>query len=492
MKKLVFIFALIIFPILAYTQTSIEQGEAYEAVEGKFKLYTSDEDYVYTVKVKDRTDLFVQKLDKKSLKQLGSKTYKDALTKDAVPFKLTEANGLIYIFYTSEGKKDAFNVYSTVVDYKSLFLKETKKLMFTIEGGVYKVPYSTLCRLFMSEDKSKFLVQYQRALPKDRMSEQTFGLQVFDKELEKVGGGEILMPFRWDVMEDMQYGVQNNGNITMAGYNKNEKEYHLVTIDKDDKSMEITATTDMNFSYFYEYALNVEKEKYMAGFYRTEKSAMQMFIINMEDSKKYEINVPEELIPYYKEKGKKVNAIMALEAISQEDGGLLVIGQELYGVEVYNNWNNGIQKSSPSSTSYNFNDYYLIRTNKDGTLRWMKRVNKENKNVTNSMGEYDGPTLKMLKFHPKLQYSYRYEDGNHYLFFKDVLKEYKGKMLCIYRINDSSGASKYTIGFNTDKIDKQKIYHIEPKKIVFLGDQQFGVEAYKKKEGDFMIKIKVD
>jgi hypothetical protein len=492
MKKLAFLFVLMALPILGFTQVSIEQGEPYEAVGGKFKFYMTEGDYIYTVKIKDRTDLFVQKLDKNTLKELDKKTYKAALVEDAVPFKLTEANGLIYIFYTNKGEEGSYGVYSTVVDYKDLSLKETKKSLFIIEGGAYKVPYTSLCRLFVSEDESKFLVQYQKALPEDKMSEQTFGLQVFDSQLKKVGGGEVLMPFRWDVMEDMEYGIQNNGNITMAGYHKNKEEHHLLTIDKDDKSIEIKATKDKNFSYFYEYAFNAESQKYMAGFYRTEKSAMQMFVMNLEDSKKYEFDIPEELIPYYKDKDKKVNSIMALDAITQEDGGLLVIGQELYGIEVYENWNSGVQKSSPTSTSYNFNDYYLIRTNKDGTLRWMKRIKKEKKNVTNSMGEYDGPMLKILKFHPRKRYNYIYEDGNHYLFFIDDLEEYKGDMLCAYRVNDASGESKHTIGFNTTKIDKQKIYHIKPEKIVSLGNQEFGIESYKKKEGDFMIKMKVD
>ncbi|WMX14272.1 hypothetical protein [Aureispira sp. CCB-E] len=490
MKKIIFISALLLFSVAIFAQTSPKMGAPYTDVGGKFKFYIADEDYIYTAKVKDKTELLVQKLDKTSLKELSQKIYKDALTKNAVPIKLIEVNGLIYLFYTNESKRSIVEVYVTVIDYKNLALKEEKKLLFAIEEGLYKVPYSTLCKVFVSEDKSKFLIQYQKALPKDQMSEQTFGLQVFDNELERVGGGEVLMPFRWDVMDDMQYSVQNNGDIMMAGYHKIKEEYHLVTINKDDKSLDIKATKDKNSSYFYEYAFNKNAQKYVAGFYRTGESDMNMFVINLQDSKKYEVEIPKELIPYYQ--GKKVNAIMALDAIGQDDGGVLVIGQELYGIEVYEKWNNGVLKSRPTSTVYNFNDYYLIRVNQDGTLRWVKRINKENKNVTNSLGEYDGPMLKVLKFHPRLQYNYIYDEENHYLFFTDNLSEYKGRMLCAYRVDDSSGEGKYTVGFNTGKIDKQKIYHIKPAKIVALGNQEFGVEAYKKKEGDFIIQMHVD
>jgi len=473
-------------------QSNVTIGSAYEEVRGKEKYFFDIDNVVYTVKIKDRTSVFVQKIEKSSLKETKKKLHSNILTDRAEILNILYANKKFYVFSIVETSKREFAIHGTIINQDNFEAAAKNEKLAEVKGGIHKPYYQKLGVVVPSPDGSKFLVKYYKPLPRDKENGITMGLHVYDAALKKIGGDEITMPFGSKEMDDMGISVDDDGTINVAGYNLEKEAYHLVKFNPNDLSHEIVSTPNKNFSYYNDFALDGVKNKYVAGFYDNEGTT-QMYFIDLENSKEFAIDVPDELVPYYKDKGKVKNTLMVHNAYVQEDGGLLVIAQELYGVAMFSSWKNGTKKSRPSMSSLVYNDFFLVRTNSDGTLKWIKRVDKEDKLTMNSAGDLtaDSPYLKNYKFYPRERYHLISKGGKHYFIFEDDKKEHKGKGMYVCHVDDESGMSTVRYGFGYKRIDKTKIYRANVKRTITLGENQIGAEVYVKKQGDAILKVDV-
>lgn len=469
-------------------QSKVTIGTGYQEIGGKEKYFFNIDNSIYTVKIKDRADIFVQQIEQSSLKETKNKTHAKALVERAEVLNVFYSDKKFYIFTAAEVERDQFVFHGIVINQETFEVISNKKLT-DVKGGIYKPYYQKLGEAFQSPDKSKFLVKYFKPLPSDKSTGISVGLYVFDKDLGTLGGKEMTMPFAPNVMDDMGYSVESDGAIVVAGYNSKSETYDLVKINPSDMSHKIVSTENKNFSYFNDFALNGDKTKYVAGFYENQGTT-QMYFINLETSKSFEVNVPDAIVPYYKDKGKEKNSLMVHNAYVQEDGGLLVLAQELYGIAIQGSWTTTTSRYAPSSSSMIFNDFYMVRTNSDGTLRWIERIKKELSLTMSSFGDLNSPLLKLYKFYPRERYNVLSDNGKHYLLFEDDKKENKGKAVYICSIDDETGKTVVNYGFNYDTIDKTRIYHTNLKKMVPLGANEIGAEIYLKKEGDAMLRVK--
>lgn len=474
-------------------QSNITIGNSYEEVEGKEKYFFDLENFIYTVKIKYKTSVLIQKIEKSSLKEVKKNSQSKIFEYGTETLDVLYANGKFYIFSITETDKREFAIHGTIINKDNLEIEVNNKKLLDIKEGIRKPYYQKLGLVFQSQDKDKFLVKYYKPLPADKGGRITVGLHVFDLSLVKMGGDEISMPFRASDMDDMGFAVDNDGTINVAGYNLEEEAYHLVKINPNDLSHKIVSTANRNFSYYNDFALNGDKNKYVAGFYDN-AGTTQMYFIDLENSKQFEIDIPKELVPY-DENGKK-NTIMVHNAYVQEDGGLLVIAQELYGVEQYSysTSSSGVTRSKPSSTSLIFNDFFVVRTNGDGTLKWINRIKKEKKSETRSPGDIivDSPYLKNYKFHPRKMYHLLSKSKEHYFIFEDDRKENKGKAMYVCNINDETGEKITRRGFGYKRVNETKIYHPNVKKTITLGEGVVGAEVYIKNVGDTMLKVSIE
>jgi len=78
-------------------QSNVTIGSSYDEVKGKEKYYFDIDDFIYTVKIKDKTSVFVQKIEKSSLKEMNKKLHSKIFSDEAETLKVLYANKKFYI-----------------------------------------------------------------------------------------------------------------------------------------------------------------------------------------------------------------------------------------------------------------------------------------------------------------------------------------------------------------------------------------------------------
>jgi len=241
MKKIIVFALLLISSSVLFAQGITKVSEPYKVTDGKHKCYIREDNFIYMVKVEDNSTLVMQKMDSKSLDLIADERRKKFFPSGAIIFKIIQLNDKCIVFFDNYSKKEkATKISCFVVDYKAVTVEENSRLLATMEGEIYRYPYVDDCKLILSGDKSKMLIQCHKKMSRDRMSEQTFGLYVLDADLNKIGGGAVKMLHTWTDMDDLNYSVKNDGSIEVLGYYKPKNQYKIFTIDK--KTLEIKVT----------------------------------------------------------------------------------------------------------------------------------------------------------------------------------------------------------------------------------------------------------
>ena len=179
------------------------------------------------------------------------------------------------MFYSSwNGKDDQEQLFSVALDFEKGVLSTTHKPIVIIDG---KLTGGSSFHFFggslrgmingaqdkfdfmLSHDKSKMLVQYVKKpeIKNDKKSYNVIGLVAFDENLNKVSEREIKMPYTERRMDNLDYQLDNEGNMYLL-----VKVYHDDSNDDKKRNKDEFANYHLELFYIKNGSSDIEISKF--------------------------------------------------------------------------------------------------------------------------------------------------------------------------------------------------------------------------------------
>lgn len=540
MKKLVCLLLLLPAFNLMYSQQkkaddfTFKVGEPYRVFDFDNIYYFSKGKEIMTVKF-IRSHTIIQKFEDSKPSLVNAKKYEDFFPNGFRIEQIAEIGEKYYFFYSAwDGKNSKEQLFSIEIDFSKGEFVGQPKLLFAVDGKVSGIkrkygffdlgdPSVILTRFdfIQADDKSNLLIQYRRIPVKknDKNSFDTIGLHLYDQNLDAKFEKEIKMPYTERVMDNLDYQVDNKGNLYML-----TKVYH------DDSNNDKKNKSDLIANYHIElFRINsgsdkVEISKYdnkdkfinqltikdselgyivCGGFYSSGKDMknadgfMSKIFSNFDDSKgivvfkvdaegkifdesSYEI--PAALINRYEKPNKKVNdeditelKMPYLELRELEigkDGSVLIIGEQYHTKATGANF----------PPEYIYEDILIAKADVSGNLLLINRIPKKQYANNNTLAPY----------------KYFNIDNTPCFVFLDNVKNLNlpldkepfssGADLIIAKVSNDGTVSKEFI-LNTTEINGFKLHKFAMNRFLKTSEKSFVFEAYKKDKEDIMIKV---
>lgn len=508
---------LLISTSLLYGQTSdvkLTVGMPYRVVDAPYKDYFLDHGEVMSVKrVKDL--IIIQKFDAK-LKFIQQREYKD-LPGDAHIQHIGKHGREYYIFYSlwDRANKEE-QLFSRRINFsKGTLERENARLIATgdkISGG-FDFHYSI--------DSSKLLIKYRLKPEKvnDSKSYDVIGFHVFDPAMNKLWSKEVTMPYTEKKMNNEDYAIDGEGNsyILATVFNdettdikksrKGDPNYHIELLRVKANTSQIEKQViSLKDKFINDIAIFETSQDYMvcAGFYNNGKSltnANGIFAFKVKkEGEVYDVyhhEIPTEVLNQYaSKKTKRKNAKdddpeykrLYFDFVSVgKDGSILLVGEQFYVVSNYYTSANG---HSYTTHSYHYNDILVTKLNPEGRLAWIKKIPKQQ--VGADLGS--------------MSYKHFSQGNDDYFVFLDTERnenltpdrkpEIIGNggtgQLVAFKIDNKSGRMERVTLLNTKDVKGMAIYQLKPTRIIQSGEEEFIIEAYKKKKEDVLIRVQLD
>ena len=532
MKKIL-LFTVLFFTITVFAQEiqfskkfNVKAGLPYKVIDAGSKEYFSDgKGHVITVKT-DGEEVFIQKINTTTQKEVSRKEYKD-FPKYTKVQKVSQFGDRLFYFYAVYDKKNKREaVYVREIDVndgtfeKPTFLFNTSGPVIpevsTEDIGFWGYGAGPKFSFYNSFDHNKFMIQY-RVKPTTKRDKDSFdklGFYVFEmKDLSKVWGKEAKMPYTEAKMNNITYTVSSEGNAFMIAYKNEEKKFELLEITNESSSVE-TNTIDLDGSmYFSKILIKEDSDGHLncSGYYangmeityswtgglssQINVNGILQFSLSktgkiISDNK---IEFPAELINQFESKraqkkndkreadGKLgIRDLVLREVIEQEDGNTIVIGEQFYLKVVYN--------GTRSTTYFYYADIVATKIDKDGNTIWMKKLPKTQKGTRGRGG---------------MSFKYAAKGDNIYLMFldnvknltlgvNDVPKEHqdgRGGFLTAYKIDSETGDVEKQSILDTRDMDGLNAYQFKTSRLLLANENELFLEVYIKGKKDVLVKI---
>jgi len=510
----------------------------YKVFDGD-KYYFNHDGHIVTFKI-FKKKILTQKFEVEGLKEVTRTEYSisDLFPKNWVLEGVSQIEDNVYVYYSSwdGGKNKNERLFAKKISFetgkfvegfdKKIVSTEGKVAGITIKkGGTYSFNIQVVDKfdIIKIDGSPNFLVKYRRK-PKTKSDKRNFdviGMEVFDKDLNKIWGSEFKMPYTERQMNLLDYSIDPEGNIYALikkfhdDSNKDRKKkvinYHLELF-KYDKNSKALTTRKINIGdkYISDIGLyiNENKEIYCAGYYdngNSNSGVDGVFVFktdnldNITDKNFYEIPV-EILNQYVKKKTKNKNnrkdkkgkadykSLELRKLFFHEDGSITVIGEQYYLKVRTSTSSKGTVRTT---YTYHYNDILVSKITPSGDLDWMRKIPKRQKGSRGLGG---------------MSFTHFFTNNSHYLLYLDNVKNAKlpmdkvpalhsdkmGGYLTACKINNVTGdVSKGSI-FNSRRLKGGMAAHqFDTYRIVQTNDDEFVVEVYKKKKQDILIKVKI-
>lgn len=542
-------------------------SEPYRVFDAKKKLYFSKGNETMAVKL-DGEDIMIQKFNNDKPAFISESKSEKALPKNYGFEDIIELNDKFYLFFTSwDGDNDKEQMFYQEIDFAKGEFTGKPVLMFQVSGHIAKKqPKEPVVLsgfggmggafgagdkfdIFCSQDKKSMLMQYRMKpeVKNDKKSFDIIGLVVFDANLKKLSQKEITMPYTERRMNNLDYKLDNKGNLYMlnkifhddSGDEKKKKKdtlanYHMELFRIKSGTDKIEISQFENNSKFITglWMFETGKDYLVCGGYYSngkgkfdstvwsfgngarmwhatgESDGIVVFKIRpdgtMYDQQYHEIPV-EMLNAFEKKKTIRKNEKKEAKGISAkmpylvlndiqvlDDGGMMLVGEQ-YHMESHNSGGAGMgmgpgMGSSRNYYTYHYEDILVAKIAPDGSLSFMRKIPK---NQIGSKGKGG------------MSYKYYFANQTHYLVFLDNVKNIdlaidkapakhsdgQGGYLTAVKIDDATGDTTKGSVLNAREVDDYKIHQFSTNRIVKTGDNSFMVEAYKKGKEDIMIKV---
>ncbi|HSD13867.1 MAG TPA: hypothetical protein VLB74_04395, partial [Flavobacterium sp.] len=541
MKKIFTLLLLVLFCCQTYAQQSLitnhsyKVSEPYRVFDAAEKIYFSRGNEVLALKL-DGKEILIQKFDSEKPSFIKEKKYEKYFPKNYSFEQVMEVNGKYYFFYSSwDGDNDKEQLFATEIDFAAGEFTGSPKLVLQVDGKIagsavssswgFSFSVQDKFDLFQSRDKKNVLVQYRRKpeVKGDTRSYDIIGLFTYDGGLNKISDNEVTMPYTERRMNNLDYQLDNNGNL-----------YLLTKVFHDDSNDDKKKRKDTEANYHIElFTIKAgsdkigiskfeNKDKFInklwlfdtnkdflvcGGFYSNGKGDFDdcdgiiAFKIKSDgtvyDNVSHEI--PLEVLNQYetaktkrKNEKKERNGDEAQfsdldlnELVVNEDGSIVLVGEQYF---VITRTSYSPQGGARTYSTYHYCDMLVSKINTDGSLGWMKKIPK---NQVGSRGQGG------------MSYKYFNADNNHYFVYLDNVKNMdlpldksparhsdgQGGYLTAVKITDSEGVLSKGSILNSRDVEDFKIYQFSTNRIVKTSENTFLLEVYKKKKEDIMIKV---
>ncbi len=528
--------ALLLIPSLMFGQKlsddfTVSVADPYQVIDAGSKDYiTLDNGNIIMLKIRKGVN-HLQLFGVEGMKEIARNTYEDfpKYTKKIELIKLKDKIYYIYQAYNKSTKN--FSVYSREINTEEASFMEQQELFTTNRkvassktngelkyikttgysvGGVVPGPKFLIEKSF---DDSKLMIHY-RSNPRDRkdaINYDDIGFFIFDKDMNKIWGQEVKMPYTEAKMNNVAYSVSSKGNALMLIVNNDSKTYEVISVDNSGttktnnlgisseklvRSIKVKELPSGNFSCAGFYANGIEY-KFMGGNFVFNINGLLYFEVSAEgdvvSKNTYDFSenfIKQNLSDHQKKKAEAREAkgkagigdLLLLNFVIKKDGSAYFVGERQY-----------MQKAIMSSTyEFRYGNIVMIKVNKDGELKWMKKLPKQQIGVA-GIG----------------QMSFAYMEGkdSDYITFVDNPKNIKldaaggvpephkdgmGGFLTAYKIDHETGdLEKHTI-CDLKNIEGVRAYQFRTTRIVKSSDGVFLMEIYIKKKKDTMVKFKLN
>lgn len=515
----------------------VSMGEPYKVTDAKVKEYFSDENG-HIVSVKSAGDrVTVQLYDANDMKQLNTKTYEDFPKNNEVQGTIKAGNRLFYIFSAWNKKAKKTDVYARQIDmttglfddYRLLFSSSREvgisgrhELAGTsIFGGA---PICFLLNKSFNEEKLMITYRLEPEKKSDAKNYDVLGFYVFNvSNLEQQWGGEVKMPYTEKQMNNISYGVTNDGKVYMLAYLNEPNKLELFEISSnlevktnplniDSKfyfrDLKLRETSDGNLMFVglysqdpipYFMSINANPFTVNEQPIGTAIKANGVIAFKLDRNGKilesHDFEFPVALINQYEsERNKKRNNKKELKGKLGMDhfnmvslsldiqGGTTVIGEQQFSITS--------GSGSSRRTNYYYSDLIALKFDKKGQLLWMKKLPK------NQMGNTPKGGMSVCHLQGK---------ASHYILFLDNVKnanlplskvpathvDGQGGFLTAYKIDDATGEVEKHVLFDTKSVKGTEVFQFFTSRIFKAKEGTFFTEVYLKGKEDGMIRMEL-
>lgn len=221
----------ILFAQTKLPEENITLGEPFPGAMGSKIKYINIKDIVVSVKTFDMGKMrffTISTYDSKRLTLIESQSHNDKFPKNSVFEATVELNDKIYTFYSIWDKASkSEQLYAREINPTTCSFKGEDKLVVSVEGkitgttlatGFYAYTTYEKYEFITSFDESKLLIKYRKEPKKmnDAINKDVIGYHVFNDKLSLIWGKEVMMPYTEKKMENLDYAVDSDGNVTLA------------------------------------------------------------------------------------------------------------------------------------------------------------------------------------------------------------------------------------------------------------------------------------
>lgn len=509
-------------------------SQPYRVVDAESKHYFAKGNEALAVKF-DEKIVTIQKFDTEKPAFVKVREYEKFFPKNYVLEDVMEVSDKLYVFYSSwDGDADKEQLFAQEIDFASGEFAGSAKLLVQVDGkvagtmvkdGMMSMKIVDKFDMMRSFDKKNVLAQYRRKpeYKNDKKSFDIIGMCAFNGNLEKLSVREVKMPYTERRMNNLDYQLDNKGNLYMlakvfhddSNDDKKKKKdtvanYHveMLSIKSGSDKVEISKFDNQNKFINRIWMYDTNKDYLVGGgFYNNGKKAeyddsdgvfvfkvtadgkitdqkfheIPLDVLNAFESKK---NIKKNAKKEEKGESAKMRDMTLRDIEVFADGSMILIGEQY---DVKSHTMNSMNGGSRTTYTYHYGDILATKLDAAGDLSWMRKIPK------NQVG---------TKGQGGMSYKYFFANNNHYIAFLDNVKNIElqsekepekhtdgqgGYLTCVKIEQD--GAMKKGSILNAREVSDFKIYQFSVDRIMKTGENSFMLEAYKKSKEDIMIKV---
>lgn len=337
--------------------------------------------------------------------------------KDSYVERIIFWNNELFVFHSYADKKtDENTLYLQKVDKKSLKLESQITEIASINFSGKTRRNSGNYNVIVSDDSSKLLVYYQ--LPYDKGEPEQFGFHAFDSKMNKLWSKDVTLPYEEELFSVADYTIGNDGNVYLTGRLYNDRAKIKVKGEVNYSYKVLSYKNDGND--FQEYALDLG-DKFItdvrigtfpngdlacAGFYSDKGvySIKGSFYLRIEGNSGKALqtttnqfgidfitqNLTEKQEKKAKKKEEKGKSLELYEydldnLIMRSDGGVVLVGEQYY-VRVVTTTTTTANGGTTTRTTYHYyyNDIIVVNISPEGQIEWAKKVAKRQHTVNDN------------------------------------------------------------------------------------------------------------
>lgn len=522
MKKIVFsLFFFGFAQIVVFAQglnkdgVTVELSKPYPVINASDKLYLSDDKYLISVKRIANSKLYIQSFDVKSLDLLNVNLYDD-LDKNAFFESFLIIKNRFYFFYSiydSNNKVEQLFV-REIEPKTATFIGEGKRVLTVGEKLSGKLQGSTIFNFEtvnkfnfkQSTNGDKCLIYYKLKpqIVNDKENYDLVGFCVYDDILTSPLWERVVeFPYSEEELSFLDIEVNSEGKVFVLALHNYKEELSEILLKEDQRGNYsfLLFGVDSKSKKMTEKSVNLKDKKItaikmrvdtgdtivLAGYYLSSLSQDVLggvFTANLRP----DCSVISES---YNDLNKDVSDFNYLELRHveyQNDGSVVLIGEEFYTVT--KTWidNNGRKRTSKH---YCYSYILAVKISSKGKLLWANKIPK----LQTGYRSLGGKSFK-----------YMFNDSEQCFFYLDNIKNLDIKsedkpekyiddldaVLMFTKINNKTGISSKEVLFDLKNVEGTKVGQFETGKVVEISDTEVSIEVYrKKKKEDMWIRVKL-